>query len=115
MGRYEEWLNSTAINKGHFRCLYWVASVVNLLRVLFLITISIMIEVYGQEEGWGWMAAFIYTTSNCLVLLVYILGFSADALENNKVSTLLEGRLSNSTRSRHETELSSSVSDRSNH
>lgn len=89
LGRYEEWLNRTSINKLQFRCLYWMTSVFNFFRILFLITITIVIEVYGKEIEWQWFAAYVYTATNCIVLLVYILGFSTNSLNANKVSTLL--------------------------
>jgi hypothetical protein len=49
VGRYEEWLNQTSINKVHFRCLYWMTSVFNFLRIIFLVTMTIVIEVYNEE------------------------------------------------------------------
>jgi hypothetical protein len=95
-----------------------MTSFFNLLRILFLVTMTIIIEMYDKELEWQWLAAYIYTFTNCAVLLVYIFGFSTKEVDGSfKVGTLLEGepereqrvsRLSQS--SKHETELSSSAS-----
>ena len=61
--------------------LYWVTSICNFSRILFLILVTILIEVYGRYESWSWLAVYIYTGSNCIVLFVYIFGLSTGAID----------------------------------
>lgn len=86
----------------------------NLLRELFLIAITVSIEIGdGGHNEYGWLFVFIYSFSNLPVVLIYLIGFSTGTeSEVNRKSTLLEAaRSSNSSsRSRRETELSVSHS-----
>lgn len=98
-----------------FRLLFWVTSIANLARLLFLVGVTVAFEFELARPGWEWLAAYLYTFSNCLVLPIYIFGFSTKPVdfpaEPMKKSTLLEGspdHESGSNRSRHETELSAS-------
>lgn len=113
-------LKHITIKKIQFRLLYWMTSLFNFLRILFLITLTVIIDLYDKEIEWQWLAAYIYTFSNCAVLLVYIFGFSTEAAEVElKGETLLDSEVTKyqdpresrlSEESKHETELSSSLS-----
>jgi len=59
-----------------FRLLYWASSFCNIGRLLFLIAVTIAMEFELGVAGWEWLAAYIYTFTNCIVILIYLLGFS---------------------------------------
>lgn len=90
LGRYEQWLNHIAIRKIQFRCLYWITSFLNGLRILYLITLTIMIEIDDTLIQETWLSIYIYTFSNCVVILIYTFGFSTQNQQDYKFSTLLE-------------------------
>ena len=45
LGSYEEWMNHISIQKVQFRCLYWVTSLVNIVRISILLFVTIIIEI----------------------------------------------------------------------
>lgn len=63
--------------------LYWMTTFFNFLRISFLIGITIVIELKNEDFEWQWLSAYIYTISNCIILFVYIFGFSLKESENN--------------------------------
>ena len=76
-----------------FRGVFYVSVFLNLVRLAFLVTATIIIEIVAMrkdlEEDW-WVVILCFTTANIPVLLSYLLGFSIRE-SVPKVSTLLEG------------------------
>ena len=90
-----------------------MSSSFNLLRSLFLIAATLVIEFGYEEVDYEWLFGYVYAFTNIPILATYLLGFSTHR-EEIKQSTLIEDNArENSPRKRRETELSNSRSSRS--
>lgn len=67
-----------------------MSSTLNLLRSLFLIAATLVIEFGYEDIEYEWLFGYIYTFTNIPILVIYLIGFSTKKDEVNKQSTLIE-------------------------
>jgi hypothetical protein len=58
----------------------------NTLRIIFLVFVTITLKIDTAYTSSQWLAAYIYTFSNTIVILIYLLGFST---KPTKIESLL--------------------------
>jgi len=75
INKYKEWMNTISISLLQFKCLYYISTILNVLRIGYLIAITIIVDIYQSEEEWLYVFGYVYTATNIIVIGVYLGGF----------------------------------------